>query len=278
MRRLLLCTDLDRTWIANGAAAQSPQASEWLARFLNEYQVSLAYVTGRHQSLIQQAIGEYNLPWPHFAIADVGSMIYQVTSQQWEVSKEWSALLAKEWSDASKAELLARLAKIPELQLQEPAKQGSYKISYYVQAQADFNQLDQQITEVLQQLQMPTNPIWSHEEASQLRLLDLLPRGANKYKAIEHLILQQGFERSATVFAGDSGNDLDVFESDLPSIVVANASPEIKSWATAQRKATLYLAQGGLLSMNGNYQAGILEGLHHFWPEAREWLHENCVR
>ena len=35
---------------------------------------------------------------------------------------------------------------------------------------------------------------------------------------------------------------------------------------------TLYLAHGGLAGMNGNYSAGILEGVAHFIPETRLWL------
>jgi len=36
--------------------------------------------------------------------------------------------------------------------------------------------------------------------------------------------------------------------------------------------ASLYLAHGGLLGMNGNYSAGILEGVVHFIPATRDWL------
>jgi hypothetical protein len=35
---------------------------------------------------------------------------------------------------------------------------------------------------------------------------------------------------------------------------------------------TLYLAQGSFLGMNGNYAAGVLEGLAHFFPETAAWL------
>jgi hypothetical protein len=43
--------------------------------------------------------------------------------------------------------------------------------------------------------------------------------------------------------------------------------------ASAQQD-TLYVAQGGYLGMNGNYSAGILEGLAHYWPEVDTWLRE----
>ena len=34
----------------------------------------------------------------------------------------------------------------------------------------------------------------------------------------------------------------------------------------------LYLAGGGLLGMNGNYSAGVLEGIVHFMPQTAAWL------
>jgi hypothetical protein len=37
---------------------------------------------------------------------------------------------------------------------------------------------------------------------------------------------------------------------------------------------TLYCARGGFLGMNGNYCAGVLEGLAHYIPETREWMAE----
>ncbi len=34
----------------------------------------------------------------------------------------------------------------------------------------------------------------------------------------------------------------------------------------------LYVAQGDLHGLNGNYAAGVLEGLVHFFPENEKWL------
>ncbi|MFW6342910.1 MAG: haloacid dehalogenase, partial [Halothiobacillaceae bacterium] len=34
----------------------------------------------------------------------------------------------------------------------------------------------------------------------------------------------------------------------------------------------LYLARGGLRGMNGNYAAGVIEGVAHYIPEVLEWL------
>jgi hypothetical protein len=79
------------------------------------------------------------------------------------------------------------------------------------------------------------------------------------------------------VFAGDSGNDLAVLGTDIPSVLVANAETGVRKAAVAAAQAgnhedRLYLARGGYRGMNGNYAAGVLEGVAHFVPEADRWL------
>ena len=59
MRRFLLCTDLDRTLIQNGTQPESPAAKERFKRLVSCEEVVLAYVTGRHRALIEQAIADY---------------------------------------------------------------------------------------------------------------------------------------------------------------------------------------------------------------------------
>jgi hypothetical protein len=102
----------------------------------------------------------------------------------------------------------------------------------------------------------------------------VLPESAGKLNALRFLMRRENFSLRDTVFAGDSGNDLDVLLSDIPAVLVANADPEIKAHLSQRKRAALYIAEGDFLGMNGNYSAGILEGVAHFWPEANAWLHE----
>jgi hypothetical protein len=79
------------------------------------------------------------------------------------------------------------------------------------------------------------------------------------------------------LFAGDSGNDLDVLASPVPAVLVANANDAVRAAAIARsgedgQRDRLHVASGGLLGMNGNYAAGILEGVAHFHPEAIAWF------
>lgn len=275
MTRLLLCTDLDRTLIPNGDQPESPLARPLFAKLAGEQQVTTAYVTGRHQALIQQAIQDYALPLPDFAIADVGATIYQVTGTRWQRWSDWDTHLAPQWCGASHEDLRHLLSGIAELTLQEPEKQAVHKLSFYTPLLADPDKLRSRVKTRLKAAGIRSNLIWSIDTAKQQGLLDILPLNANKLHAIEFLMAVQAFERHQTVFAGDSGNDLDVLLSGIPSVLVANADTHIKARVAHVPAHQLYLAKGDYLGMNGNYGAGILEGVAHYHPEVGHWLHQH---
>lgn len=276
MKRFLLCTDLDRTLIPNGAQPESPLARERFGRLVGHKEVMLAYVTGRHRALIEQAIAEFKLPQPDFAIADVGSTIYRVEPSGWKQWDEWDARIAPDWRGLSRNELCRLLGVFPVLRLQEEGKQNRHKLSFYVPLETDAQRLIGEMEKLLHHTGIKANLIWSIDEAAATGLLDVLPASANKLHAIEFLRQQQGFGHDNTVFAGDSGNDMDVLLGGIKAVLVANADAEVKRLAASNADTgRLYIAKGGYLGMNGNYSAGILEGLAHYLPEVDTWLHQH---
>ncbi|MDH5572982.1 MAG: haloacid dehalogenase, partial [Gammaproteobacteria bacterium] len=71
--------------------------------------------------------------------------------------------------------------------------------------------------------------------------------------------------------------DLQVITSPIQSVLVANTSDEVRNLALEQTQQqgledTLYIALGDFYGMNGNYSAGIIEGLAHFIPETEQWI------
>jgi sucrose-6F-phosphate phosphohydrolase len=274
VKRFLLCTDMDRTLIPNGTQPESPSAKERFERLVSHEEVTLAYVTGRHRALIEQAIAEFGLPQPDFAIADVGTTIYHVDSSGWMQSDEWDAQIAPDWRGLTHDELCRLLSVFPELRLQEKEKQNRHKLSFYVPLETDVQALITEMDARLKYAEISANLIWSIDEPAGIGLLDVLPVSANKLHAIRFLMQQQGYTHDNTLFAGDSGNDLDVLMSDIRSVLVANADAETKQRAAKANADALYVAKGGYLGMNGNYSAGILEGAAHYWPEVDAWLHE----
>ena len=273
MKRFLLCTDLDRTLIPNGAQPESPSAMRRFRHLAACEEVALAYVSGRHRALIEQAIAEYDLPQPDFAIADVGATIYRIAPSGWRQWDEWDAQIAPDWHGMTHDELQRLPGVFPVLRLQEPEKQNRHKLSFYVPLETDTKELLGEMEARLKQAGIRANLIWSVDEAAAVGLLDVLPASANKLHAIAFLMRQQGFGHENTVFVGDSGNDLDVLKSGIQAVLVANADAETKRLA-ANGAGCVYIARGGYLGMNGNYSAGILEGAAHYWPEVGAWLCE----
>lgn len=271
-RRLLLCTDLDRTVIPNGEQSEDQQARHLFRQFCVRPEILLVYVSGRHLALVEEAIKQYELPVPDYAITDVGTKIYQRHDQQWKILKSWENHIDVDWHGKKAADIQSILADFTELTLQETVKQNTHKISYYVATLKEPVSLLKKIEKNLQQESIAATLIWSIDEQANIGLLDIVPKSSTKLHAIEFLRVQLGYTLEEILFSGDSGNDLQVLESAIPSILVANATAEIKSVAVkkAQNEGhpeTLYIAEGGFKGMNGNYAAGILEGVNHFYPD-----------
>lgn len=275
--RVLICTDLDGTLVPDGREPESEGARELFGRATARPDVTLAYVTGRHRALVEEAIREFSLPVPEFVIADVGTTIYEVRRRAWMPWRSWRRKLASEWPAGTAPRIEASLQFMPGLWLQEGSKQGDFKVSFYVDGGTGVEELQEEIEDRLETEAARVRLIFSRDSRG-TGLLDIVPPAAGKLAAVEFLIEEQGLSPDRALFAGDSGNDLEVLASRLPSVLVANASSEVveqaREMAAARGNALhLYVAPGGLLGMNGNYAAGVLEGLVHFLPEASEWLH-----
>jgi sucrose-6F-phosphate phosphohydrolase len=276
---ILLCSDLDRTILPNGDAEESPRARLILRRLVRRPEIHLGYVSGRDRRLIQEAIAEYDLPLPDYAVGDVGTTIYELNGDSWHPWKSWFEEIAKDWKGLTQQDLAKLNHNCHALGLQEPEKQNRFKLSYYADPSADQQRLVDQLRRRMSRHGLRCRFIWSVDEQQGVALLDVLPRRASKLHAIRFLMDRKGYRKDRTVFCGDSGNDLDVLTSDLPSVLVKNASEEVQreTMDTVNkngRTGTLYIARGNFLHMNGNYSAGVLEGLAHFIPSVQLWIKE----
>ncbi|MCB1740682.1 MAG: HAD-IIB family hydrolase [Gammaproteobacteria bacterium] len=269
--RLLLCTDLDRTLLPNGAQPESPRAREAFRRLATQPDIVLVYVSGRDRALIERAIVNYALPRPALAVGDVGTSIYDLRDGDWRSVDAWQAEIAPDWCGYDRPGLANVIGEFSILRLQEQSKQNTYKLSYYVPLHADRQALDRIIAERLGAIGVEASLVWSVDEPAGVGLLDVLPRSATKLHAVQFVRALLDVPIGHTVFAGDSGNDLPVLVSEIPSVLVANAMPEVREEACRLARASssceaLYVASGRLTGMNGNYAAGIIEGVLHYHP------------
>lgn len=278
---ILLCSDLDRTLVPNGDQEESPLARPLLRALANLPELTLAYVTGRDKTLIEGAWTDDNLPFPDFAIGDVGTTIYQLQGEpaapifsEWE---DWGVEISRDWWGYTHGDLADMLTDLPQLRMQEPAKQNTHKLSFYADLKTDAESLVDAVRNRLEKRNVRAMVIWSVDEQEGVGLLDILPERASKVQAVRFLMSRTGIPESRTVCSGDSGNDLDMLTSGLQAILVKNAPEGVRKEAleALSRKGLrdkLFLPKGDFYGMNGNYSAGVLEGLAHFFPEAEGWI------
>ncbi|MEW8078824.1 MAG: HAD-IIB family hydrolase [Candidatus Thiodiazotropha endolucinida] len=272
-QRLLICTDLDRTLIPNGPQPESEGARERFKQLCASETVLLAYVSGRDQSLVRDAIADYSLPQPDYVIGDVGTSLYHVdTPDDWSHQTNWDEHISQDWQGRSHQDLKQLFTDIPSLRLQEEAKQNRFKLSYYVSPDQAHQPILDEMDLRLQREKVAASLVWSVDETVNMGLLDVLPERATKYHAIDFLRESLGYTLNETVFSGDSGNDMEVLISPIPAVLVANAQPEVRQKAQqlVDEKGngdSLYMAKGSFMAMNGNYSAGILEGAAHYHPQ-----------
>lgn len=263
--RLLLACDLDRTVLPNGPEPLAPGAMEAFAAFVNRPDIHLAYASGRDLGLIQQALQEYRIPLPQTAIGDVGTSVYRRTNGQFSIDPGWSEVIAPDWHGKTGPEIHTLLSDIDGLQLQETTKQNTFKLSYYTSADIDKTALIKQIQTILQQEHINAAVIFSIDQIAQTGLVDIIPANATKQHAVDYVRDSLGLRMDQVVYAGDSGNDLEPLTCGYKAILVHNALPsvvtEVKQQALAKGVVeNVYYAQG-------DYVAGILEGLHEFGYE-----------
>lgn len=87
------------------------------------------------------------------------------------------------------------------------------------------------------------------------KYLDVLPAGVNKGSTLNTLIAWLEVTPDSVVTAGDSLNDLAMFETGLPGVMVGNAEPALVEALPRLRRTYRARAHGC---------AGIVEGLRHF--------------
>jgi sucrose-phosphate synthase len=235
--RKLLITDIDNTLIGDDDSLYQ------LLDLLDEHRSDLAWgvATGRSLELTLEAMTEYNIPMPDILICSVGTEMYY--GPDLRMDKGWQQHISNKW----KPELIKEtLEQFDFLVFQEAEGQRSHKISYYLENTDDRLE---QVQQSLNERKLRCKVIYSHNQ-----FLDILPSRASKGKAVSYLRFKYDFLPRFVMVAGDSGNDADMLQGNTRGLIVGNYSEELEYLKDAAR---VYFSQG-------QYAAGIIEGLHHY--------------
>ncbi len=236
---LVLVTDLDGTLLA-GEAAERLRLYSGLSQ--RRERVLHVFCTGRSLTSIQRLQAEQGplgLPVPHLVISDVGCTVACGSSLR--PLPELLETIEARWH--GKPERLAPLlAGVAGLSLQPISRER--RLAYLYDPECfDLSLIPRLECHGVDCL------------LSDRRYFDVLPLGVNKGSTLLLVLEWLALEQGLVVTAGDSLNDLAMFETGLAGIMVGNAEPELRC-----RLPQL----PGIYGASASGCGGILEGLRHF--------------
>ena len=265
-RALILATDLDGTF-AHG----SDEARAELVGLLRAAPAArLIYVTGRAPAHARALLERMALPDPDVLIADVGTSVLRGIGPARVAEIE--AELERTWPGADVVR--DRLDSIDALAPQnvDAARRVSYWIEEVRQRSAPAADGDDPFAarapddaalaadaariaaEAAHQARRAVADLDVDVLVSANIFLDVLPRGVNKGSTLRRVLDWMDGAEAECVVAGDSLNDLALFQTGLRGIVVGNCEP-----ALAERVAGMEQ----VYRARGIGAAGVLEGLRH---------------
>lgn len=231
---MLLATDLDGTFI--GGKSLHKQQLYKLVRENEE--VRLVFVTGRGLETVIPLLNDPIIPNPDYIICDVGATIVNghtlepVEPLQSEIEKQWPGSLR----------ILETLKEVEGLEYQHVPQQR--RCSFYANDENTVNKVREKAEE------LGCEVIYSAD-----KFLDVMIRGVNKGSSLTNLVNHLKIDRNSVLVAGDTLNDLAMYQCQFKGVVVGNAEIKLRT-ATAELPAIYYAASDGA--------GGILEAMEHF--------------
>ncbi|WP_345987360.1 glucosylglycerol-phosphate synthase [Sulfurimonas sp. HSL1-2] len=231
----ILATDLDGTFLESVNREDDP-----LYRYLHDHpNIILVFNSGRNIELILPLLDDMSIPTPHYIIGDVGASVLDGASLepiqplQNNISNRWYKTLD------SIADLRDRLET-----LERQDQPQERRLSYYVTSSTIPRELvDELATRECDVLH--SNEIY----------LDILPKGTSKGSTLEALVQHLGVPKERVIVAGDTLNDLSMYQHGFKGVVLNNAETPLKEAASQIEHAYFSKAPG---------THGILEAMQHF--------------
>lgn len=265
--RLVLATDLDGT-IAGGSDAAR---AELAALLTGTAGVRFVYVTGRTPPAAEELITRVRLPTPDVLIADVGTSVLRGAGP--DHVRDIEAELGRTWPGASTVR--ARLAAVDVLAPQDI--DAPRRVSYWIEPvrrrrdagapagsdpfaapRRDDVSMDAESARIAERAGRAAAEALDGLDVGVLVsanvFLDVLPRGVDKGTTLRRVLRWLDRAEDDCVVAGDSLNDLALFETGLRGIVVGNGEPALRRRVTHLEQVYTARADGA---------GGVLEGLRH---------------
>jgi len=233
---LVLATDLNGTFLGG-----TDEDRRTLYRSLEARgDVLLIFVTGRDVDFIRELIARPGMPRPRYVIGDVGTSVYDVEAGFAPLA-HIEADIVERWGNAN-ARVLDMLADEPGLELQPTAFR--HRVSYYYKPaqlrEATVRRIEAAGFDCLTSADL---------------YLDVLPRGVAKGPTLVRMVEALGLPAERVLVAGDTMNDLSMFETGFRGVAVGNSEPRLVE--ALPDAPHIYRSAG-------HGAAGVLEAINHF--------------
>lgn len=236
---MLLATDLDGTFLG-GKSIHKQQ----LYKLIRENtDTRLVFVTGRGLESVIPILNDPIIPNPDYIICDVGATI--VNGHTLEPIELLQSGIERSWPGRLK--VIESLKEFPGLVYQEVPQQR--RCSFFVEDE-----------DVIERVRLSVAELDCEIIYSANKFLDVLPNGVNKGTSLTKLVDYLGGGADEVLVAGDTLNDLAMYQCGYRGVVVGNAEQKLTD-------ATLDMDK--VYSAEASGAGGILEALLHF-PEFSE--------
>ncbi len=230
----LLATDLDGTFLAGSALYKN----QLYRLMLERNDTLLVFVTGRGLASVQSLLEDPLLPDPAYIIGDVGASI--VHGKTLTPVEPIQSGIIQRWPGNEM--VLKRLQHLPGLVPQQvPQVQ---RCSFFYGEGTD-----------LQKVHRVAEELGCEVIVSAGKFVDVLPAGVNKGTTLQQLVNLLGIGHPDVMVAGDTLNDLSLFNTGYNGVVVGAAEP-------ALLEATRHLPQ--VYQANSAGCGGIIEAMQYF--------------
>lgn len=219
--RLVLATDLDGTFLG-GSEAERLELYRWIEA--RRDRVTLIFVTGRDLPFIRDLVRDTPVPQPDYVIGDVGTTIAggpaiePITVLEHEIARRW---------DDAGPRVRALLEGEPGLRLQETPFR--YRLSYHYDPALLAPHAADKVRAAGFDCLLSADTFF-----------DVLPRGISKGPTLLRLIDHLALEGTDVLVAGDTLNDLSLFETGLAGVAVGNSEPALRE--RVAQLANVYLS------------------------------------
>jgi len=203
----ILATDLDGTFLGG------PEADRLALyrRLKDDRRALLIFVTGRDIDFVRELVAQPHMPRPRYVIGDVGTSVFD--GETLEPVAELEAEIVRRWGDAGER-VKAMLADEPGLILQPTPFR--HRVSYDYDSVALSPEAARKVEAAGFDCLMSAGVFF-----------DVLPKGVCKGPTLLRLIEALGLPRDRVLVAGDTMNDLSLFETGLKGVAVGGSEPRL---------------------------------------------------